>query len=121
MWLGLAEVAAALPSPKFHEYELIVPPVSVELSVKFTVRPFAVSVKFATGVLPPPLPPTIGCVIAQALVSFDQLACSVNVPVLMLTFAAPPGWPAAIHAHSSEFSMPLSAEPLTWFVQPPAG
>jgi len=80
-----------------------------------------VSVKFATGVLPPPPPPllpplTIGCEIAQELVSFDQLACSVNVPVPIATFAAPPGWPAAIQAHSSEFSEPLLA-----FVQPPAG
>jgi hypothetical protein len=37
-------------------------------------------------------------------VSFDQLACSANVPVANATFAAPPGWPGAIHAHSSEFS-----------------
>ena len=93
-----------LPSPKVHECDEMVPPVSVELSVKFTVKPLIVSVKFATGVPPPVPPPTIGCEIAHELVSLDQLACSVNVPVAKAMLAAPPAEPAAIQAHSSEFS-----------------
>jgi hypothetical protein len=58
-------------------------------------------------VLPVLPPPTIGWVIAQLLVSLDHEACSANVPVLKVMLAAPPVEPAAIQAHSSEFSWPL--------------
>jgi hypothetical protein len=53
VWLGLVAVDVA-PSPKFHECVPIVPPLSVDVSVKFAVRPLVVYVKFAVGV-PPPL------------------------------------------------------------------
>jgi hypothetical protein len=53
VWLGLVAVDVP-PSPKFHECEPIVPPLSVEVSVKVTVRPLVVYVKFAVGVPPPP-------------------------------------------------------------------
>ena len=57
-WLGLARVLVP-PSPKVQAYEVIVPPVSVEVLVKVAVRPLVVSLKFATGlpgggVVPPP-------------------------------------------------------------------
>ncbi len=71
-------------------------------------------------VLPVPPPPTIGCEMAQALVSLDQLACSAKVPVPKVTFAAPPAVPGEIQAHSSEFSWPSYELPV-WLVQPPAG
>ena len=48
MWLGLVAVEV-LPSPKFHEREAIEPSLSVELSVKFTLRPLIESLKLATG------------------------------------------------------------------------
>ena len=58
-------------------------------------------------VLPPRRPPTIAWLIAQLFVSFDHEACSAKLPVLNAMFAAPPAWPGAIQAHSSEFSWPL--------------
>src|SRR3954462_6612751 len=71
-------------------------------------------------VLPPVPPPTIAWVMAQLFVSFDHDACSANVPGADVIWAAPPVEPAAIQAHSSEFSWPLYELPV-WFVQPPAG
>src|SRR6185503_12751663 len=81
-------------------------------SVNFTYAPVAplmlvCATPLVSAVAPPPPPPlTSACVIAQLLVSLDQLACCANVPVLKATLAAPPAWPAAIQAHSSEFSWP---------------
>jgi len=106
VWLGLVADEVP-PSPNVQEREEIVPSLSEELSVNVATRPFVVKLKFAVGgTLPPPPWLTIACEIAQELVSFDQLACSANVPVLKVTLAAPPVEPAAIQAHSSEFSWP---------------
>ena len=84
------------PSPKVHAREAMVPSLSVELSVKLAVRPLVTKLKLAVGAtLPPPPWVRIACEMAQLPVSFDQLACSVNVPVLNAMFAAPPAEPAA--------------------------
>ncbi len=71
-------------------------------------------------VLPVLPPPTMGCEMAHALVSLDQLACSAKVPVPMVMLAAPPCVPGLIQAHSSEFSWPLK-ELRVLLVHPPAG
>src|SRR5207342_943014 len=46
-----------VPSPKFQLREAMVPSLSVELSVKFAVRPLVVKLKFAVGATLPPPPP----------------------------------------------------------------
>src|SRR4051794_9172577 len=45
VWLGLVAIDVA-PSPNVHECDVIVPPESVDASVKFAVRPDVVNVKF---------------------------------------------------------------------------
>ena len=64
-----------------------------------------------------PVPPvTIGPLISQAALEFDQVACIGNEPVAMVTFWAPPVPPVPFQAHRSPFSPP---EVLSY--QPPEG
>ena len=55
--LGLVAVEV-VPSPKFQLREAIEPSLSLELSVKLTVRPLAAEAKFATAVWLPYIPTT---------------------------------------------------------------
>jgi hypothetical protein len=103
VWLGLVAVEVP-PSPKVQLWVLMLLSASVDVSVKVAVRPLEVVVKFATGAVLVLPPVTMACEIAHEFVSFDQLACWAKVPVLNATLAAPPAEPAAIQAHSSEFS-----------------
>ena len=77
VWLGLVAVEVA-PSPKFHECVPIVPPASVDVSVKFAVRPFVVNLKFSVGVPPVALTDT-----ADVLELVLPLPLSVTVSVTL--------------------------------------
>jgi len=69
-------------SPKVQAYEPIVPPVSVDVSVKFAVRPEVVNVKFATGV-PPLLAAACVTVVADTVVCGVAPATAVQVTVTL--------------------------------------
>src|SRR6185437_11767301 len=105
-WAGLVTIAKLMALPAESEADSV--PFTGVFSLVVTEPLLAVTVT---------VPPwfTMTCEMAQLLVSLDQLACSVKVPVPIDTLAAPPDWPAAIQAHSSEFSSPELA------IQPPAG
>src|SRR5579872_7066437 len=94
-WAGLATIAKLTALPAESEADRV--PFTAVFSLVVTAPIIAVTVT---------VPPwfTMACELAQLLVSLDQLACSVKVPVPMDTLTAPPAEPAAIQAHSSEFS-----------------
>ena len=74
--LGLGLVAfRAVLSPKFHECVLMLPPESVEVSVKFAVKPLVVNVKFAAGV------PPVGALTVTACVLVLVLPLTLSVTV----------------------------------------
>ena len=75
VWLGFAAVDVA-PSPKFQECAPSVPPASVDVSAKATVRPFAVNVKPAVGV-----PPLSGAVTVTERVDVLLLPLLLSVTV----------------------------------------
>ncbi|KRA14874.1 hypothetical protein ASD69_18535 [Lysobacter sp. Root604] len=61
----MAEVEL-VPSPKLQLREAMLPSLSVEVSVKLTVRPLADEVKFATGATLPGVPPPTAATAAAA-------------------------------------------------------
>ena len=73
MWLGLVAVEV-VPSPKVHAWVLIVPPESVDESVKVVVRPLLTKLKFAVGV-----PPAVATVTEEVLALVLPLTLSVTV------------------------------------------
>src|SRR5215469_3108332 len=106
-WAGAVTTAKVSASPSVSEADRV--PLTAVFSFVVTEPLLAVGVLLLPWL-------TMAWEMAQSLVSLDQLACSVKVPVPMVTLAAPPAEPAAIQAHSSEFSWPLLG-----LVQPPAG
>src|SRR5215469_9924513 len=106
-WAGLATTAKLSASPSESEPESV--PFTDVFSLVLTEPLLAVGV-----LLPPWL--TMGCEMSHWSSSFDQMDCSVKLPVPMVTLAAPPAEPGEIQAHSSPFSSPEEA-----LVQPPAG
>ena len=77
MWLGLA-IADVLLSPNVHACVPIVPPESVDVSVKLATKPLVVSVKLAVGV-----PPALATVTDAVLALVLPLTLSVTVSVTL--------------------------------------